>query len=134
MELPLARILVVDDDRHVGATLRDLLLDLGYAVKNAVRGDEALRLIEVFCPDVVLLDLHLPGLPGAEVFELLRREHPGLPVIIVSANTDDGVAGRTLAMGALDYVGKPFTVERLERVVATAVTAAWATRVDPGRS
>ena len=75
MELPLARILVVDDDRHVGATLRDLLLDLGYAVKNAVRGDEALRLIEVFCPDVVLLDLHLPGLPGAEVFERLRREH-----------------------------------------------------------
>src|ERR1700746_2565035 len=119
--MPIGRVLVVDDEPEVGAALRDLLLEIGYLVKNAARGDEALRLVDVFQPDVVLLDLQMPGMPGTEVLAQLRQRHPRLPIIIVTANTDAAVALSTLAQGAFDYVLKPFTLEGLERIVGAAL-------------
>jgi CheY-like chemotaxis protein len=121
MSSPLGRVLVVDDDPNVGAMLRDLLTTLGYVVKNAVRGAEALLLVPVFEPNVVLLDLQMPGMSGIEVLDHLRRDHPGLPVIIVTGNEDEELARRTMRGGAFDYVSKPFTVEVLDRVVTAAL-------------
>ena len=121
MSSPLGRVLVVDDDPNVGAMLRDLLTTLGYVVKNAVRGAEALLLVPVFEPNVVLLDLQMPGMSGIEVLDHLRRDHPGLPVIIVTGNEDEELARRTMRGGAFDYVAKPFTVEMLDRVVTAAL-------------
>jgi len=121
MSSPLGRVLVVDDDPNVGAMLRDLLTTLGYVVKNAVRGAEALLLVPVFEPNVVLLDLQMPGMSGIEVLDHLRRNHPGLPVIIVTGNEDEELARRTMRGGAFDYVSKPFTVEVLDRVVTAAL-------------
>jgi two-component system, NtrC family, response regulator AtoC len=117
----LGRVLVVDDDPNIGAMLRDLLVELGYVVKNAVRGVEALHLVRVFEPDVVLLDLLMPEMSGAEVLDLLRRDHPTVPVIVVTGNDDVEVARRTLRSGAFDYVCKPFTLDVLTRVVAAAI-------------
>jgi CheY-like chemotaxis protein len=119
--MPIGRVLVVDDEPEVGAALRDLLLEIGYLVKNAARGAEALRLVDVFQPDVVLLDLQMPGMPGTEVLAQLRQRHPRLPIIIVTANADAAVALSTLAQGAFDYVLKPFTLEGLERIVGAAL-------------
>jgi DNA-binding response OmpR family regulator len=119
--MPIGRVLVVDDEPEVGAALRDLLLEIGYLVKNAARGAEALRLVDVFQPDVVLLDLQMPGMPGTEVLAQLRQRHPRLPIIIVTANADAAVALSTLAQGAFDYVVKPFTLEGLERIVGAAL-------------
>jgi CheY-like chemotaxis protein len=121
MSSPLGRVLVVDDDPNVGAMLRDLLTTLGYVVKNAVRGAEALLLVPVFEPNVVLLDLQMPGMSGIEVLDHLRRDYPGLPVIIVTGNEDEELARRTMRGGAFDYVSKPFTVEVLDRVVTAAL-------------
>jgi CheY-like chemotaxis protein len=121
MSSPLGRVLVVDDDPNVGAMLRDLLTTLGYVVKNAVRGAEALLLVPVFEPDVVLLDLQMPGMSGIEVLDHLRRDYPSLPVIIVTGNEDEELARRTMRGGAFDYVSKPFTVEVLDRVVTAAL-------------
>jgi CheY-like chemotaxis protein len=121
MSSPLGRVLVVDDDPNVSAMLRDLLTTLGYVVKNAVRGAEALLLVPVFEPNVVLLDLHMPGMSGIEVLDHLRRDHPGLPVIIVTGNEDEELARRTMRGGAFDYLSKPFTVEVLDRVVTAAL-------------
>jgi DNA-binding NtrC family response regulator len=121
MSEPLGRILVVDDEPQVAAMLRDLLMDLGYGVKNAMNGQEALSLVPVYRPDVVMLDLTMPGLPGHEVLEHLRRVDPHLPVIIVTANRDLDVARRTLMRGAFDYVLKPFELEVLARIVAAAI-------------
>jgi DNA-binding response OmpR family regulator len=117
----LGRVLVVDDDPNIGVMLRDLLIELGYVVKNAVRGAEALQLVRVFEPDVVLLDLLMPEMSGAELLDLLRRDHPTVPVIIVTGNDDVEVARRTLRSGAFDYVCKPFTVDVLARIVAVAI-------------
>jgi len=121
MSSPLGRVLVVDDDPNVGAMLRDLLTTLGYVVKNAVRGAEALLLVPVFEPNVVLLDLQMPGMSGIEVLDRLRRDYPSLPVIIVTGNEDEELARRTMRGGAFDYVSKPFTVEVLDRVVTAAL-------------
>jgi len=121
MSSPLGRVLVVDDDPNVSAMLRDLLTTLGYVVKNAVRGAEALLLVPVFEPNVVLLDLQMPGMSGIEVLDHLRRDHPNLPVIIVTGNEDEELARRTMRGGAFDYLSKPFTVEVLDRVVTAAL-------------
>ena len=119
---PLARVLVVEDEPEVAAMLQELLVDLGYGVKIAVSGQEALGLVPVYRPDAVLLDLNLPGLPGAQVLVQLLRVDPLLPVIIVTGNSDLEVARSTLKQGAFDYVPKPFDLHVLERIVAAAIT------------
>ena len=97
-------------------------MDLGYEIKIAVSGPEALGLVPVYRPDAILLDLNLPGLPGAQVLEQLLRMDPLLPVIIVTGNSDLEVARSTLKQGAFDYLPKPFGLDVLERIVAAAIT------------
>ena len=118
---PLGRVLVVDDEPVVGGLLRALLLALGYSVKVARQGPEALALVPVFEPSVILLDLHMPGMSGAEVLDHLRRDRPEIPVVMVSGNQDRDTAERMLSNGAFDYLPKPFTLEILARIVATAM-------------
>jgi CheY-like chemotaxis protein len=121
MPSSLGRVLVVDDEPRVGATLRDVLVELGYTVKLAVRGAEALKLVPVFEPDVVLLDLRMPEMSGVEVLEHLRRDRPTLRVIILTGNEDVELARVTLRAGAFDYLSKPCSIDVLARVVAAAV-------------
>ena len=106
-------ILVVDDDPHVRAMLR-LALELeGYEVDEAPDGYRALRRLERTRPDLLLLDLMLPGLDGFGVVRALRERglHGEIPVILMSASglTEQAVAGA----GAAAYLSKPFDVRRL---------------------
>ena len=106
-------IAVIDDDIHIGNVLEELLQREGYAVLRAYSGTEAVLLLERTRPDLVLLDLMLPGLSGEEVLSKIDS----VPVIVVSAKagTDDKV--KLLLNGAVDYVTKPFdTRELLARV------------------
>ena len=121
MSSSLARVLVVDDEPRVAAVLHDALIDLGYAVQVAVNGAEALRLVALYQPDVVLLDLSMPNVSGDVVLERLRDTDPALPVIVVTGNADAERARSTLARGAFDYVSKPFDLEILARILAAAV-------------
>jgi CheY-like chemotaxis protein len=124
MVTALGRVLVVDDEPQVVEMLRELLAELGYTVETAGHGAAALQRVPEFKPDVVLLDLQMPGLSGLQVLEVLRRDHPGLPVVIVTGNTDADVARGTLARGAFNYLRKPFDFDVLARVVAAAVMVA----------
>jgi two-component system KDP operon response regulator KdpE len=121
MPSSLGRVLVVEDEPRVGAMLRDVLVELGYTVTVASQGAEALQLVPVFEPDVVLLDLLMPEMSGVEVLAHLRRDYPTLRVVIMSGNEDVEVARATLRVGAFDYLGKPFKIDALARVVAAAV-------------
>jgi len=121
MPSPTARVLVVEDEPRVAAVLRDALTDLGYAVQVADNGAEALQLVPVYQPHVVLLDLSMPAIPGDVVLERLRASHPDLPVIVVTGNTDADRARATLARGAFDYVAKPFDFAGLARILEAAV-------------
>jgi DNA-binding response OmpR family regulator len=105
-------VLVVDDDDRIRASLRLALEDNGYRVVDAGDGETALDVISREVPDIVLLDLMLPGIDGFECCRRIRREHD-VPILVVSARADshDVVAG--LEAGADDYIRKPFDVPEL---------------------
>ena len=107
------RILVVDDDLHIGNLLEEILTQAGYGVARAYSGTEALLLSEEVQPDLVLLDLMLPGLSGEELLPRLD----GVPVIVLSAKAGVDSKVDMLLGGAADYVTKPFdTKELLARI------------------
>jgi FixJ family two-component response regulator len=118
----LGRVLVVEDELPVAATLHDMLVELGYGVKIAVTGEEAFGLAPIYRPDVVLLDLNLPGLTGDKVLERLNRNQPAFAVIMVTGSGDLELARRTLAQGAFDYIAKPVEMARLAQVLEAAMT------------
>jgi two-component system response regulator MprA len=107
------RVLVVDDDEEIRASLRRGLAGEGYAVELAADGEEALRRAREEPPDLVVLDLGLPGLDGLEVCRRLRTADEGLPILMLTARdaVSDRVAG--LEGGADDYLVKPFAFEEL---------------------
>ncbi|MFB9907461.1 response regulator transcription factor [Allokutzneria oryzae] len=114
-----ARVLVVDDEPHIVELLATTLRLSGHEVTTARSGQEALRLIEDERPELVILDVMLPDGDGFELCCTMRRRHPGVSVLFLTArdSTEDKVRG--LGMGGDDYVTKPFSVaEVLARVQA----------------
>lgn len=106
-------ILIVDDDLQIGNMVEEVLRRAGYAVRRAYSGTEALLAIQAKRPDLVLLDLMLPGLSGEEVLPKLS----GIPVIVVSAKAEVTDKVSLLLGGAADYLTKPFdTKELLARI------------------
>lgn len=124
-------ILIIDDDENIGNMLNEALIKEGYEVLRAYSGTEALMVLEKSRPDLVLLDLMLPGLSGEEVLPKLK----GIPVIIVSAKTDIDHKVRLLYEGASDYITKPFVIsELMARIAAllrlSAITGQSSAEVD----
>lgn len=106
-------IAIVDDDIYIGNMLEELLRREGYHVLRSYSGTEALLLLTRNRPDLVLLDLMLPGLSGEEVLPKIQ----GIPVIVLSAKADVGDKVSLLLGGAADYMTKPFdTSELLARI------------------
>ena len=102
-------IAIIEDDQHIGNVLERNLVREGFTVLRAYSGTEALYLLSQNTPDLILLDLMLPGLPGEEILPKMK----GIPVIVVSAKVgiDDKV--NLLLGGAVDYVTKPFNMKEL---------------------
>jgi two-component system OmpR family response regulator len=115
-------ILVVDDEPMILDLLRTYLTGLGYRVAAASNGAEALGHVSVTRPDAVVLDLQLPDMSGAEILGRLRAIDDSIPVLMLTANTDEVVARGLLKAGALDYICKPVRLEVLEVAVTTAVS------------
>ena len=106
-------ILIIDDDMYIGNMLEEILIKEGYGVFRAYSGTEALLVLSDITPDLVLLDLMLPGLEGDKVLLQIK----GIPVIVVSAKADVNLKVNLLLGGAADYVTKPFhTKELLARI------------------
>ncbi len=103
------RILVIDDDIHIGNLLEEALSREGYSVLRAYSGTEAALILQREKPDLILLDLMLPGINGEEVLSLTE----GIPVIVVSAKIDVDSKVNLLLAGAADYVTKPFDLKEL---------------------
>lgn len=102
-------ILIIDDDIHIGDVLEEILTKEGYGVSRAYSGTEALYVRSGSKPDLVLLDLMLPGLNGEEVLPHIQ----GIPVIVVSAKVDIDNKVDLLLGGATDYITKPFHAKEL---------------------
>ena len=118
---PLARILIVDDDREIVDLLREFLERNGYAVDSAANGREGLSRIVAARPDLVLLDIRMPDMDGMRALQLAQAIDPTLAVIMVTGNEDIELARETLRAGAVDYVAKPLDLEYLTRAVAAAM-------------
>ena len=102
-------IAVIEDDISIGNLLEELLTKEGYRILRAYSGTEALMLLETHTPDLVLLDLMLPGLSGEDVLPKIRN----IPVIILSAKADAEHKADLLIDGAADYITKPFNTKEL---------------------
>lgn len=114
-----AKILIVDDTEDNLEILKDILTINGYSVQTARRGDEALRRIRECSPDLILLDILMPGMDGFDVCRHLKADDDtrDIPVIFVSAMTDIESKVRGFKLGGVDYINKPFQLaEILARV------------------
>ena len=120
-------IAIIDDDIHIVDMLTEVLTQEGYIVLNAYSGSEALNLLSTSKPDLVLLDLMLPGLSGEEVLPFIK----GIPVIVLSAKVDVQDKVSLLLGGAEDYITKPFnTQELLARISVQLRKAEHASRAE----
>ncbi len=113
----MAKILVIDDDIHIGNMLQEVLSSKGYTVSRAYSGTEAQLMMSKQSPDLILLDLMLPGLSGEELLPMIKD----VPVIVVSAKTDVSDKVSLLMNGACDYITKPFDVQELLARIAVAL-------------
>lgn len=102
-------ILIVDDDIHINSMLEEVLMKEGYKVSHAYSGTEAVLVLSSCKPDLILLDLMLPGLSGEDVLSKIN----GIPVIVVSAKADVKDKVSLLLNGAVDYITKPFDIDEL---------------------
>lgn len=102
-------ILIVDDDMHIGNMLEETLIKEGYQVSRAYSGTECLLMLSKIKPNLILLDLMLPGLNGENVLPQIE----GIPVIVISAKVDVDNKVDVLRGGAVDYVTKPFNMKEL---------------------
>ncbi len=105
------KVLVVDDERDIQDVLAFVLEDSGYETKTTGRGDEALILAQQWHPDIVILDIGLPGLNGLEVCP--RLVAMDIPVLVLSSHDRDDQIVEGLEVGAEDYVSKPFNLKEL---------------------
>ena len=105
-------VLVVDDDSRIRELVRDSLEQEGYTVVEAAGADEALAAIEDQAPELVLLDVVMPGVDGWQVLQRLQERHGSVPVVMFSGQVDDR-AGRAAERGASGFVGKPFDPQQL---------------------
>jgi len=115
------RILVVDDESAIRRALRPPLVELGFQVAEASRGEEALQLLRATVFDAVLLDVNMPGIGGVETLRRIRAFAPRLPILMLTVRDKEEEKVEALDMGADDYVTKPFSTRELIARVRAAI-------------
>ena len=114
-------ILVVDDQKGMRLLFEEVLTHYGYRVATASDGAEALALLTKAQPDLILLDMKMPGLSGPETLLELRTHYPELPVIMITADVDDVNWARVEKLGLQGRLNKPFDLSDLVDIVARAL-------------
>jgi two-component system KDP operon response regulator KdpE len=122
---------VVDDEPQLRRTVRATLADLGYSVIEARSGEEALEVVRNDAPDLVLLDLNMPGIGGLEACRAIR-EASDIPIIVLSVRNTERDKVQALDAGADDYVTKPFGIQELLARIRAAMRRAPASSSESG--
>jgi DNA-binding NtrC family response regulator len=121
------RIMIIDDDRSICDLLTELFHVLGHEAIAFTDGCSALATMALESGrsrlDVVLLDLNMPGMNGMAVLRQMSTQHPGVPVIMMSATLDQEIFREAIAQGAMDWIGKPIDVEVLKYKLAKVFRA-----------
>ncbi len=114
-------ILVVDDEKDIRTSLTGILEDEGYQVGTAASGAEALECARQDLPDLVLLDIWMPGMDGLETLEKLKNLFPQITVVMISGHGTIETAVRTTKLGAFDFIEKPLSLDKVLITVANAL-------------
>ena len=119
----MSNILIIDDDDQLRKSFQKVLSQEGYHVQGAASGEAGLELIQKKVPDLVVLDIRLPGMSGMETFHAVREMEGKLPVIIMTAYGTTETAIEATKMGAFDYVLKPFDIPDMLTLIGQALEA-----------
>jgi CheY-like chemotaxis protein len=111
------RVLVVEDEEVLSEVFRDFLTELGHQPVMVRSAEAALGTLQTERPDAIILDIHLPGMSGLDFMQLRPIRESGLPIVAVSGIVTESQARECLRLGALDFVGKPVPLERLQDVL-----------------
>lgn len=114
-------ILVVDDEESICSSLRGILLDEGYEVLTANSGEEAIKVVDEELPNLVMLDIWLPGMDGIETLKQIRADHPQIRVVMMSGHGTIETAVKATKLGAFDFIEKPLSLEKVILVVDHAL-------------
>jgi DNA-binding NtrC family response regulator len=112
-----SRILIVDDEKNLRFTMTMCLEPLGYEIGTADNGEDALRQLDNQEFDLILLDIRLPGMDGLDVLRRVVKQHPDIPIVMVSAHGTVESAVEAMKLGAVDFIQKPFTPQELRTIV-----------------
>ena len=115
-------ILVVDDEDSICQVLKGILTDEGYDVLTAGTGEDALRLVDEELPDLVLLDIWLPGIDGVETLKQIKTKHFAMPVVMISGHGTIESAVISTKLGAFDFIEKPLSLDKVVLTVEHALS------------
>jgi DNA-binding NtrC family response regulator len=116
LDIP-CKVLIVDDEREMLANCARILRRCGYECLTADTSDQGLALVQTAEPDVVLVDLRMPGKSGIDIVKAVKARHPGIEVVLMTAYATIETAVDAIKQGAFDYLAKPFTATQLQAVI-----------------
>ena len=117
-------ILIVDDEQMICTMVKKFLSGLGYVVRTTINGHEALKLVDQQTPDLVVLDMYMPGLNGLQLIRKLREHRYAGGIIALTGSQDELLLEEALKLGSVDVMGKPVDLERLALAIEVGLTLA----------
>jgi DNA-binding NtrC family response regulator len=123
--MPRFGVLLVDDEREFVSTLAERLQMRGFDLEVAFSGEQALEMLENRIPEVMVLDLRMPGIDGLEVLRLVKRKYPRIQVIILTGHGSERDEEAARRLGAFDHLQKPVDISDLVLVMEQAFDQGW---------
>ncbi len=116
------KVFIVDDDKNIRRMIEvHLKKDKVYETIHASNGESCLKILQDEVPDLILLDIQMPGIDGIETLELIKQQYSRIPIIMMSAHGTIDIAVRSMKLGAYDFITKPFSGDRLNITVRNAI-------------
>ena len=115
------KMLVVDDEIEICEFLKLFFQERDFDVRTAYSGEEALKITEKMKPDIILLDIHMPGMDGIATLKAVKQKHPDIKVIMVTVASDKETRQKAAELGADDFIKKPLNTAYLEGTVSLKV-------------
>ncbi len=111
------RVLVVDDDQGILDSF-EVLLGEQYDLLKAENGHEALHILETDTPQLMFLDIKMPGISGIDVLKKLQSDRKKVDVVVITASSQDGIEDEARSLGVIDYLKKPLDIFEVERITS----------------
>ncbi|GAE27886.1 sporulation initiation phosphotransferase [Halalkalibacter wakoensis JCM 9140] len=115
------KILVVDDQYGIRVLLCEILQKDGYKMFDAANGVQALKIVEQDTPDLVLLDMKIPGMDGLEILKRIKEDHPHVDVIMMTAYGELNLINEAMSLGAITHFAKPFDIDDIREVIKNSL-------------